>query len=173
MLILRRIPRSRANKHKSEEMLCCSKTSDQLVSLCVRSDCYNNFFKLAFHICMDSQSRCVFILLFGLKHHKLVKTVCSFPSYSRVPVIVFSVPPSKLKHCRGSSWPWEINMGGLALLWGSPIGAMSPPNPHLKGIPPLFRRNSYIPPGKVFTTISDGILTSAARRTQRRLIPID
>lgn len=58
---------------------------------------------------------------------------------------IFS-PPSKLKHCRGSSWPWEINMGGLALLWGSPIEATSPPNPQLKGIPlPLrWKRNSTV-----------------------------
>lgn len=54
---------------------------------------------------------------------------------------IFS-PPSKLKHCRGSSWPWEINMGGLALLRGSPIEATSPPNPQLKGIPPLLRRET-------------------------------
>jgi len=44
-------------------------------------------------------------------------------------------PPSKLKHCKHPSSPWEITMGGLALLWGSPIEAMCPSNPWLKSIP--------------------------------------
>lgn len=113
-------------------------------------------------------SRHICLLLLSLKHLcswplwsqqtgrcSGIESVCSF-FFSAPPVqqgscyCIFS-PPSKLKHCRGSSWPWEINMGGLALLWGSPIEATSPPNPQLKGIPRLLRRNSNIPASRAFT----------------------
>lgn len=42
-------------------------------------------------------------------------------------------------------------MGGLALLWGSPIEATSPPNPQLKGIPLLLRENRNNAASQVFT----------------------
>lgn len=42
-------------------------------------------------------------------------------------------------------------MGGLALLWGSPIEATSPPNPQLKGIPLLLRENRNNAASQVLT----------------------
>lgn len=56
-----------------------------------------------------------------------IESACScFPSLQQGSCCWISSPPSKLKHCRGSLWPWEMNMGGLALLWRSPMEATSP-----------------------------------------------
>lgn len=40
-------------------------------------------------------------------------------------------PPLELEHCRGSSSPWEFNIGGLALLWWSHIETKTPPDSQL------------------------------------------